>query len=203
MDWQRQVWALHHREWYSGCDLRPMEWTSTQPRSAMAGQWVPGKAMWSRCWQGAVRLCPRFCGWTTPPCLSAWHCQRLFYSGHERVHCLKFRSIMCPNGIMAHMFGPMEGCRYDSAMLEESGLLQQLQDQMMRDTNGVFACMATLPAPLPCQIWPEMNKIATGKRVMLEFWQYFTAMGFPWFPEVIQNSSVPCCQILLSCNTSD
>ncbi|KAM7436750.1 hypothetical protein ABFA07_013482 [Porites harrisoni] len=49
------------------------------------------------------------------------------YSGHKRVHCLKFQSVMAPNGIIAHLFGPIEGRRHDAFMLGESNLLPLLE----------------------------------------------------------------------------
>ena len=58
--------------------------------------------------------------------------QRLFYSGHKRMHALKFQSVMSPFGIIAHLFGPLEGRRHDAAMLHESGLLRQIEQYMQR-----------------------------------------------------------------------
>ncbi|XP_031554794.1 uncharacterized protein LOC116291725 [Actinia tenebrosa] len=53
--------------------------------------------------------------------------QRIMYSGHKRTHCLKFQSVQAPNGLIAHMYGPIEGRRHDAFMLGESGLLNKLQ----------------------------------------------------------------------------
>ena len=53
--------------------------------------------------------------------------QRLVYNGHERVHFLKFQSLVIPIGLIANLFGPMEGGRHDAGMLNESGLLNALQ----------------------------------------------------------------------------
>ena len=53
--------------------------------------------------------------------------QRIVYNGHKRVHALKFQSVAIPNGIIANLSGPYEGKKHDSTMLNESGLLQQLQ----------------------------------------------------------------------------
>ena len=38
-----------------------------------------------------------------------------------------FQSLVTPNGLIAHMFGPLEGRRHDAFMLAESGLLTKLQ----------------------------------------------------------------------------
>lgn len=53
--------------------------------------------------------------------------QRVLYNGHKRVHAIKFQSIVAPNGLIANLFGPVEGRRHDSGMLAESGLLADLQ----------------------------------------------------------------------------
>lgn len=53
--------------------------------------------------------------------------QRIVYNGHKRVHGIKFQSVVTPNGLIANLFGPVEGKRHDSGMLADSGLLQQLR----------------------------------------------------------------------------
>ncbi|KAK2566657.1 hypothetical protein P5673_009318 [Acropora cervicornis] len=53
--------------------------------------------------------------------------QRIMYSRHKRSHCLKFQSVQAPNGMIAHMFGPIEGRRHDAFMLGVSGLSAKLR----------------------------------------------------------------------------
>jgi len=53
--------------------------------------------------------------------------QRLLYNGHKRVHAITFQAIAIPNGLIANLFGPLEGRRHDSGMLADSGLLNELQ----------------------------------------------------------------------------
>jgi len=48
--------------------------------------------------------------------------QRMFFSGHKRVHCIKFQSVMMPDGIIAHLSGPWNGTRHDAGMFHESGV---------------------------------------------------------------------------------
>jgi hypothetical protein len=55
------------------------------------------------------------------------HWQRLMYSGHKKHHALKFQSIMVPNGMIAHLFGPEEGRRNDNHLLADSGLLERCE----------------------------------------------------------------------------
>lgn len=34
--------------------------------------------------------------------------QRIVYNGHERIHAIKFQSIVTPDGMIANMFGPVD-----------------------------------------------------------------------------------------------
>ena len=43
--------------------------------------------------------------------------QRAVYNGHKKCHALKFQSVVTPNGLIANMFGPVEGRRHDCSML--------------------------------------------------------------------------------------
>ena len=51
---------------------------------------------------------------------------RILYNGHKRVHGIKFQSVVAPNGLLASLFGTVEGKRHDSGMLVDSRLLQEL-----------------------------------------------------------------------------
>ena len=46
-----------------------------------------------------------------------------------------FQSVVAPNGLICHLFGPLEGRRHDAFMLRESGLLQELERKMNK-ANG-------------------------------------------------------------------
>ncbi|XP_055353196.1 uncharacterized protein LOC129599081 [Paramacrobiotus metropolitanus] len=56
--------------------------------------------------------------------------QRTVYSGHYRLHGIKFQSIMAPNGIVVNLVGPWVGLRHDSGILADSGLLRALETKM-------------------------------------------------------------------------
>ena len=38
--------------------------------------------------------------------------QRLVYNGHKRVHALKFQAVALPNGLIGHLFGPVDKTSY-------------------------------------------------------------------------------------------
>lgn len=107
--------------------------------------------------------------------------QRLFYSGHKRMHALKFQSIMTLFGIIAHLFGPVEGRRHDAAMLHESRVLS-LAEQHLQRTDGTYWVMYGDPAypNRPQLVRPyqgaslsplqlEFNKLMSSARVCVEW----------------------------------
>ena len=53
--------------------------------------------------------------------------QRLLYNRHKRLHAIKFQSVVAPNGLIANLFGPIEGRCHDSGMLRDSDLLTHVQ----------------------------------------------------------------------------
>ena len=57
------------------------------------------------------------------------------YNDHKKVHAIKFQFVVAPNGLIANLFGPVEGRRHDSGMLGDSGLLRGLQ-QHAHGPNG-------------------------------------------------------------------
>ena len=71
--------------------------------------------------------CWGFVDGTVRPVCKPGTLQRLLYNGHKRVHAIKFQSVVAPNGLIANLFGPVEGRRHDSGMLRDSDLLTQLQ----------------------------------------------------------------------------
>ena len=42
--------------------------------------------------------------------------QRVLHNGHKRVHSIKFQAVALPNGLVGHLYGPVEGRRHDSSM---------------------------------------------------------------------------------------
>ena len=46
-----------------------------------------------------------------------------------------FQSVVAPNELICHLFGPLEGRRHDAFMSRESGLLQELERKMNK-ANG-------------------------------------------------------------------
>ena len=109
--------------------------------------------------------------------------QKAFYNGHKRYHGLVYQIVSCPDGLIAHIFGPMEGCRHNSGVLRESGLLDEL-DTLPLAPDGNPYCIygdpayplrPTLMAPYKGNNLPEghqlFNKAMSALRVSVE-WTY-------------------------------
>ena len=98
----------------------------------------------------ALQQCWGFIDGTVRPIAWPTRNQRIMYSGHKRIHCLKFQvwiitrclfcvyfmlasplliiqSVETPNGLIAHILGPVEGRRHDAFMLGMSDLLRKLR----------------------------------------------------------------------------
>ena len=89
---------------------------------------------------------------TLRPCSRPTRDQRAVYNGHKRVHGIKFQSITIPSGIIANLYGPVEGRRHDSAMLRMSAILPLMQRYCI-DPNGAALSVYGDPAyPLSPQL---------------------------------------------------
>ena len=39
--------------------------------------------------------------------------QRALFNGHKRIHAIKFQSVVTPNGLIANLYGPVEGKKHE------------------------------------------------------------------------------------------
>ncbi|KIJ45994.1 hypothetical protein M422DRAFT_165640, partial [Sphaerobolus stellatus SS14] len=61
--------------------------------------------------------------------------QRLVYNGWKRIHCLKYHVLISPDGLVIHVYGPVDGRRHDEMVFKESGLLELLQKHFWTPTG--------------------------------------------------------------------
>ncbi|KAJ8914941.1 hypothetical protein NQ315_002464 [Exocentrus adspersus] len=54
--------------------------------------------------------------------------QENYFSGHKRFHCVKYQSIMCPDGIIVHLSTAYPGRRHDAGIFRETNLHAQLEE---------------------------------------------------------------------------
>ena len=55
----------------------------------------------------ALSNCFGFVDGTVRPICRPGKDQKIVYNGHKRVHALKFQSVSLPNGLVAHLSGPV------------------------------------------------------------------------------------------------
>jgi hypothetical protein len=54
--------------------------------------------------------------------------QQTCYNGYKHLHALKYSAVKCPDGLIYHLAGPMEGRRNDNALLSASSLLSRCRN---------------------------------------------------------------------------
>nr|GAT43323.1 predicted protein [Mycena chlorophos] len=69
---------------------------------------------------------------TIRPICRPYRLQRIAYNGYKKVHALKYQAVKLPNGLIGHLYGPMEGRRNDNALLASSRLLERCQEHATR-----------------------------------------------------------------------
>ena len=89
---------------------------------------------------------------TVRPICRPQQLQRVVYNGHKRVHALKYQAIATPNGLIANLYGPIEGRRHDSGMLAVSNILPQLQQLCNRSGDIPLCIYGDLAYPLRPQL---------------------------------------------------
>lgn len=93
---------------------------------------VFSNAVFRKC--NGLRSCWGFIDGTARACARPSTDQRALYSGHKRVHCIKFQNITTPDGIISHLYGPEAGRHHDLYLLSRSGIREIIQDNP--DFNG-------------------------------------------------------------------
>ena len=96
-----------------------------------------------------------------------WDCcrpvrgQEHAYNGHHRQHGVKTQSVVFPNGMIGHFWGPMNGNRHDSHMLRESRLVRSIRTN--NTLQGTDWCVYGDPAyPLSPEIQAPFRGVGTA-----------------------------------------
>lgn len=95
-----------------------------------------------------LRNCFGFVDGTVRPICRPGENQRIVYNGHKRVHALKYQATAIPNGLIANLYGPIEGCRHDAGMLRESNLLVDLERVAFSPAGNVLCIYGDPAYPL-------------------------------------------------------
>jgi len=72
--------------------------------------------------------------------------QHVLFNGHVRYHAIKWQGLLLPNGIMPLPFGPINGNRHDSFILEQSGLVR-IMHRIFRRLGGDYCMHGTRRTP--------------------------------------------------------
>ena len=59
--------------------------------------------------EASLDNCWGFVDGTVRPVCRPEHNQWIIYNGHKRIHAGKFQSVVAPSGLIANLFGPVEG----------------------------------------------------------------------------------------------
>ncbi|OWZ13353.1 hypothetical protein PHMEG_00013332 [Phytophthora megakarya] len=106
--------------------------------------------------------------------------QQAVYNGHKRVNALKFQTVITPDGIIAHLFGPVDGRRHDLFILNESKRKDFLHNNSAFHNKLIYGepaygCTKVFCCPYKgCRIntpQKELNKAMSSVRVSVE-WSY-------------------------------
>ena len=80
----------------------------------------------TQCW-APLTNCSGFVDGTVRRICRPGEVQRTVYNGHKRVHAIKFQAIATLNGLIANLYGPIEGRHHDNGILVDSAILRLLQ----------------------------------------------------------------------------
>lgn len=88
---------------------------------------------------GALQNCWGFIDGTARPICRPSFQQEEYYSGHKRHHCIKYQSVLCPDGIITSLKGAYVGRRHDAGIFRESRLYEELEEvAVFPDNNQRF-----------------------------------------------------------------
>lgn len=99
------------------------------------------------------------------------------YSGHKRIHCFKYQSVVTPDGMISHLFGPVAGSHHDMYVLRQSQLLSILTEEPFKDFllygDPGYSCTNGLASPFKGaslsedQMW--FNSSMSSVRISVEW----------------------------------
>ena len=69
---------------------------------------------------------------------SGYH--HVLYNGHARKHALTYQAVLTPDGILLHVYGPLEERKHDWTLYTRSGLEEQLPNCMQLQ-DGTYFCI--------------------------------------------------------------
>jgi hypothetical protein len=74
--------------------------------------------------------------------------QEEYFSVHKRHHCVKYQSVLCPDGIIASLVGPYPGRRHDAGIFRKSNLCNQLEQRARFGINEKYVLYGNPAYPI-------------------------------------------------------
>lgn len=130
---------------------------------------------------GAMTNCWGFVDGTVRPTCRPIRYQRTVYNGWKRLHGLKYHAIVTPDGLIAHLYGPLEGRRHNRTIWSESQIMQYLElyaygtqgQPLQLYGDPAYGCNKFICAPfLGAKLTPqeqEFNKRMANVRIIVEW----------------------------------
>ncbi|XP_077506971.1 uncharacterized protein LOC144116141 [Amblyomma americanum] len=84
-----------------------------------------------------LKNCWAFIDGTARPICRPSRNQNVYFSGHKRVHALKYQSVMCPNGIICQLDGSYPGSKHDAGNFGNSQAYAKLE-KLVQGRNYVI-----------------------------------------------------------------
>jgi hypothetical protein len=118
--------------------------------------------------------------------------QRAMYSGHKRIHCIKYQTLEVPNGLILHCSIGDDGRRGDGFVLHKSGLIPFLRqhsivfglyrilgDSAYPNNDVMLSVFKGNPARLPPHasafnniVCPLRTSVEWGYEKIIKYWAF-------------------------------
>ena len=110
----------------------------------------------------ALSNCWGFVDGTVRPISRTNENKKILYNGHKKVHAIEFQSVVSPNGLVANLYGPVDGKRHNSGMLTISTLLDALERYSVSPYGHTLCIYGDPACPLrPCLQAPFRGAVLT------------------------------------------
>lgn len=74
--------------------------------------------------------------------------QMEYYSGHKRQHCVKYQSVLAPDGLIVSLKGAYPGRRHDAGIFRESNIYNQLEQCATFENEEKYALYGDCAYPI-------------------------------------------------------
>lgn len=109
------------------------------------------------------------------------------FSGHKRLHGIKFQGVTTPDGIIQEILGPFVGTMHDARILAESGLMEKLENSCL--INGEWYYLYGDPAyPIRPYLLPPFKGRCSVEQTHMNSLMSKVRQSVEWtFKDITQN----------------